>query len=120
MVNQCSLRQYDLDQVVRVERGSLLSVPHRGTPRSVVTTIVIRLQINVNQKIGRLLRRCSSPPRNVELSYPALPLFLHLQFTGAHTRGKRKEVCEQAVEFDRLLDHREVSGTFEHNLMRES
>jgi hypothetical protein len=32
----CSLRQYDLDQVLRVERGSLLSVPRRGTPRSVV------------------------------------------------------------------------------------
>jgi hypothetical protein len=31
-----SLRQYDLDQVLRVERGSLLSVPRRGTPRSVI------------------------------------------------------------------------------------
>lgn len=31
-----SLRQYDLDQVMRVERGSLLSVPHRRTPRSIV------------------------------------------------------------------------------------
>ncbi len=31
-----SLRQHDLDQVVRVERGSLLSVPLRGTPRSIV------------------------------------------------------------------------------------
>jgi hypothetical protein len=36
-----SLRQYDLDQVMRVERGSLLSVPLRGTPRSVVFVIVI-------------------------------------------------------------------------------
>jgi hypothetical protein len=32
----CSLRQHDLDQVIRVERGSLLSVPHRRTPRSIV------------------------------------------------------------------------------------
>ena len=32
-----SLRQHDLDQVIRVERGSLLSVPQRGTPRSIVT-----------------------------------------------------------------------------------
>jgi len=32
----CSLRQYDLDQVLRVERGSLLSAPRRGTPRMVV------------------------------------------------------------------------------------
>jgi len=32
----CSLRQHDLDQVIRVERGSLLSVPQRGTPRSIV------------------------------------------------------------------------------------
>jgi hypothetical protein len=28
-----SLRQYNLDQVLRVERGTLLSVPRRGTPR---------------------------------------------------------------------------------------
>jgi len=35
-MNLGSLRQHDLDQVIRVERGSLLSVPHRGTPRSVV------------------------------------------------------------------------------------
>ncbi len=32
----CSLRQHDLDQVIRVERGSLLSVLHRRTPRSIV------------------------------------------------------------------------------------
>ncbi len=34
--NVYSLRQHDLDQVIRVERGTLLSVPHRGTPRSIV------------------------------------------------------------------------------------
>ena len=34
--NLYSLRQYDLDQVLRVERGSLLSVPRRGTPRSII------------------------------------------------------------------------------------
>jgi hypothetical protein len=34
MTTICSLRQHDLDQVIRVERGSLLSVPHRRTPRS--------------------------------------------------------------------------------------
>jgi hypothetical protein len=36
MTNVYSLRQHDLDQVIRVERGSLLSVPHRRTPRSIV------------------------------------------------------------------------------------
>lgn len=36
MISVCSLRQHDLDQVIRVERGSLLSVPHRRTPRSIV------------------------------------------------------------------------------------
>jgi hypothetical protein len=36
LINRNSLRQYDLDQVMRVERGSLLSVPHRGAPRSVI------------------------------------------------------------------------------------
>ena len=35
MTHVCSLRQHDLDQVIRVERGSLLSVPHRRTPRSI-------------------------------------------------------------------------------------
>lgn len=34
-MNLCSLRQYDLDQVMRVERDTLLSVPLRGTPRSI-------------------------------------------------------------------------------------
>ena len=55
MVNLCSLRQYDLDQVIRVERRSLLSVPHRGTPRSIVIPIVMLLPITVNLKIVRLL-----------------------------------------------------------------
>lgn len=39
-----SLRQYDLDQVLRVERGSLLSVPRRGTPRSVIYNYTLIFQ----------------------------------------------------------------------------
>lgn len=39
-----SLRQYDLDQVLRVERGSLLSVPRRGTPRSVIYNYTLLFQ----------------------------------------------------------------------------
>jgi hypothetical protein len=45
-----SLRQHDLDQVIRVERGSLLSVPHRGTPRSIVTYKYTRIFQAVNSK----------------------------------------------------------------------
>ena len=47
-----SLRQYDLDQVMRVERGSLLSVPHRGTPRSVVESVIKLVGYFVNKKIS--------------------------------------------------------------------
>jgi hypothetical protein len=51
LVNKAiSLRQHDLDQVMRVERGSLLSVPHRGTPRSVVTSLIKRAGYFVNTK----------------------------------------------------------------------
>jgi hypothetical protein len=57
-----SLRQYDLDQVLRVERGSLLSVPHRGTPRSIVPQLYDLRVILSTQK----------------LPHPALPFFLHL------------------------------------------
>ncbi len=39
-----SLRQYDLDQVLRVERGSLLSVLRRGTPRSVIYNYTLIFQ----------------------------------------------------------------------------
>ena len=39
-----SLRQYDLDQVLRVERGSLLSVLLRGTPRSVIYNYTLIFQ----------------------------------------------------------------------------
>ena len=46
-----SLRQHDLDQVIRVERGSLLSVPHRGTPRSVVEMVIKLVSYFVNMKI---------------------------------------------------------------------
>ena len=46
-----SLRQHDLDQVIRVERGTLLSVPHRGTPRSVVGCKYTRNSEVVNLKI---------------------------------------------------------------------
>lgn len=51
-MNLCSLRQHDLDQVIRVERGSLLSVPHRGTPRSVVTLVIKLVGYFVNMKIA--------------------------------------------------------------------
>ncbi len=53
MVNliEKSLRQYDLDQVMRVERGSLLSVPHRGTPRSVVRQVIRCVRKFVNTKM---------------------------------------------------------------------
>jgi hypothetical protein len=49
-----SLRQHDLDQVIRVERGSLLSVPHRGTPRSIVGNKYTRISWNVNSKTMRV------------------------------------------------------------------
>ena len=49
----CSLRQHDLDQVIRVERGSLLSVPHRGTPRSVVGFVIRLVRYFVNMKINQ-------------------------------------------------------------------
>lgn len=46
-----SLRQYDLDQVLRVERGSLLSVPRRGTPRSVAYKYTLIFQaVNVVER----------------------------------------------------------------------
>ncbi len=51
MKSICSLRQHDLDQVIRVERGSLLSVPHRGTPRSIVDDNYTRISYNVNSKM---------------------------------------------------------------------
>ena len=45
-----SLRQHDLDQVIRVERGSLLSVPHRRTPRSIVSNKYTLISEIVNSK----------------------------------------------------------------------
>lgn len=51
MKNLCSLRQHDLDQVIRVERGSLLSVPHRETPRLIVVNKYNRILRAVNSKI---------------------------------------------------------------------
>ena len=38
---------------MRVERGSLLSVPHRGTPRLIVTGILLLFTYKVNSKIGK-------------------------------------------------------------------
>lgn len=55
----CSLRQHDLDQVIRVERGSLVSVPHRGTPRSIVG-LVITLKGSVCQHKNRLVQQFSA------------------------------------------------------------
>jgi hypothetical protein len=68
----CSLRQHDLDQVIRVERGSLLSVPQRGTPRSIVGHKYTLFLEAVNSKTGRSTLRPDS------LSDAAAPLFLHL------------------------------------------
>jgi len=45
---------------------------------------------------------------NAKSANPTLPLLFHLQFTGACARVERKEVCEQAIEFDRFFNHREV------------
>ncbi len=44
-MNRCSLRQHDLDQVIRVERGPLLSVPQRGTPRSIVEMVITPMRL---------------------------------------------------------------------------
>lgn len=55
-----SLRQHDLDQVIRVERGSLLSVPHRGTPRSVVGVVIRRTSYFVNTQTDRQVFRSAS------------------------------------------------------------
>jgi hypothetical protein len=65
-MNLCSLRQHDLDQVLRVERGSLLSVPHRGTPRSVVTTVIKLVDYFVNTNI---ILPCASTPPSSEVQW---------------------------------------------------
>ncbi len=58
--NLYSLRQYDLDQVLRVERGSLLSVPRRGTPRSVIYNYTLIFQA-VNLRKTNAARPCTEP-----------------------------------------------------------
>ena len=58
MTSVCSLRQHDLDQVIRVERGSLLSVPHRRTPRSIVGDNYTRIFQDVNSKTTHLRFVC--------------------------------------------------------------
>ena len=65
MTKICSLRQHDLDQVIRVERGSLLSVPHRRTPRSIVVINILEI-----------LRMST---------HPATPFLFHLQFAWANS-----------------------------------
>ena len=49
-----SLRQHDLDQVIRVEHGLLLSVPHRGTPRSIVNVTILEIsRLSIQKKSRR-------------------------------------------------------------------
>ena len=79
-LKRCSLRQYDLDQVIRVERGSLLSVPHRGTPRSIVIFIVLLLSIPVNSKMAGLICNRLTAASEGASSHPAPPFLFHLQF----------------------------------------
>src|ERR1700690_3395333 len=54
-VTRGSLRWYEPDQVMRVERGSLLSVPHRGTPRSINCKNKYTLKF---QNVNLIIRRC--------------------------------------------------------------
>lgn len=86
-----SLRQHDLDQVIRVERGSLLSVPHRGTPRSVVEMVIKLVGCFVNYRKNKW-RDIISP--HAMLSHAALPFFFHFEFAGAGARFEREEVCQ--------------------------
>ncbi len=107
MVNQCSLRQHDLDQVLRVERFTLLSAcSFTGTPFSCQFSYM-SCRLFCQYKNQSANRSIQSSPNS------ALPFFLHLQFTGAHTRIKREKIREQTVEFDRLIDHREMTGTIQ-------
>jgi len=108
----CSLRQHDLDQVIRVERGSLLSVPHRRTPRSVVSVLIRLVSYFVN------IKNAGASSRIPESSNSAFPLFFHLQFAGAYSGVQRKEICQQTVEADGFIDHREMTRVFEVDGMR--
>ena len=72
---QSSLRQYDLDQVMRVERFTLLSArAFTGTPFNCVTIVIL---------LCAVVNLADAPP----------PFLLHLQFTGAGTWLKREEIC---------------------------
>ena len=107
MVNQCSLRQHDLDQVLRVERFTLLSAcSFTGTPFSCSFSYMsCRLFCQYkNQPASWLIPNSPNP---------AFPFFLHLQFAGAYTRIEREKVREQTVKFDGLIDHREMTGTIQ-------
>ena len=88
-----SLRQYDLDQVMRVERGSLLSVPHRGAPRSIVRQLyAVQANLSIQKSADS-----------------ALPFFFHLELAGTDARGKREEISEQTIELDGFFDHGEMT-----------
>lgn len=106
----CSLRQYDLDQVMRVERFTLLSAPCGGAPRLVVRQLYDDGTVLSMQK--RKPRTCVTSSADA-----ALPFVLHLQFAGADARGQGEEVGEQAVEFGGLFEHGEVSQAVQHNLV---
>jgi len=120
VTNLYSLRQHDLDQVIRVEHGLLLSVPHRGTPRSIVDVTILeipRLSIQkksrpngglniINKGVASLGKHL---PSNDILTYATTPFLFHLQFTRAEPGIERQEVGEQTVEPYRFVDHREMS-----------
>ena len=79
MMNQCSLRQHDLDQVLRVERFTLLSAcSFTGTPFSCDFSYMTCGYFCQYKNAGVELLHSES-------SNAALPFFLHLQFAGAYS-----------------------------------
>ena len=104
-----SLRQHDLDQVVRVERFTLLSACwFTGTPFS--CELVIRCEgYFVNIKIS------PSKLGDSKLSDSAFPFFFHLQLAGADAGIEGEEICQQAVEADGFIDHGEMPGAIQIN-----
>ncbi len=53
----------------------------------------------------------------LRLPHAALPLFFQFQFARAEAGIKGEKINQQAVEFGRLVDHREMPRTFQVDLV---
>ena len=106
------LRRHYPDQV----RGSRARLPS-SQPGSTKLPVQMYTRSTILLRVAFYKLSITKAGEVVKLPHAALPLFFELKLARADSGAKGEEIDQQAIELARFVQHREMTGLFEYDLV---